>query len=280
MKIVSNWRDVRFVLRQYRKMCFICDEGKQPFLRCPYGVNRVVDWYFSSLLVQTMLMLVTISAIVLAIVETYINQEYFEDIAISLEVAFFCVFLVDLVADAVRAPFVIDYIISWTFFYDITACLSILVIFYPHNEYLVFFRFFRIFKILEIVKLRHYSLLSTSSRVNSTDIAAYETSAVTYFIAHMVVNILAFVIISSAAVFALSQAEPFGFTEKLTFGASLYFVVVTVSTVGYGEVASDEHIPQLLVVVIIIVGFSIIPMQIQEVVSAMHSGEGPACGEL
>ena len=118
-----------------------------------WSLSKLVDLYFRSLTVQTGLMLITVFAIATAIVETYVDEDNFKNVALSLEIFFFCIFFVDLVADFLRAQFKIDYIFSLTAFYDITACLSLLWVFYPKNEWLIFFRFFRVFKIIEVIKL-------------------------------------------------------------------------------------------------------------------------------
>ena len=138
------------------------------------NINKIVSLYFENLYIQSAIIVTTIAAIALAIVETYISSSEFKDVALSLEIFFFCVFLVDLMADFLRAQFKLDYLLSLTFFYDITACLSLLWVFYPKSEWLIFFRFFRIFKLVEIVKLRHISTALAGSRVNSTDIAAFQ----------------------------------------------------------------------------------------------------------
>jgi hypothetical protein len=236
------------------------------------NVNKIVSLYFENLYIQSAIIVTTIAAIALAIVETYISSSEFKDVALSLEIFFFCVFFVDLMADFLRAQFKLDYLLSLTFFYDITACLSLLWVFYPKSEWLIFFRFFRIFKLVEIVKLRHISTALAGSRVNSTDIAAFQTTGITYFLTKLIVNIVAFVIISTAAVYALSISDPESFTAgALTFGSSFYFIIITITTVGFGDISPVGIIPELLVVVIVIFAFSVFPFQVSEMVEVMHS---------
>ncbi|KAK6183676.1 hypothetical protein SNE40_011106 [Patella caerulea] len=55
--------------------------------------------------------------------------------------------------------------------------------------------------------------------------------------------------------------------KSLTMFESMYFVVVTFSTVGYGDISPDIWLGQLFMFVMIIVAFTFIPRQLEEIAS-------------
>ena len=52
-------------------------------------------------------------------------------------------------------------------------------------------------------------------------------------------------------------------TTSLTMFESVYFVIVTFSTVGYGDISPDIWLGQLFMFVMICVAFAFIPRQVQ-----------------
>ena len=60
----------------------------------------------------------------------------------------------------------------------------------------------------------------------------------------------------------------FSSAEPLTFGSAFYFIIVTVSTVGYGDISPDSAAAKLLTLLVIIIGFTVIPTQVTALVSA------------
>ncbi len=193
-------------------------------MKLNYWLKRIALLYFRSLGLQIFLVWITVASIIVAILETYIPFDENHDeanglggVSITLESVFFTVFAIDLIMDFIRAPYKIDYLLSLAFFYDITACISILIVVFPQSGWLIFARFFRVFKITEVMRLRHYISVSGGSRVHASDVAAFETTAVTYFMARLVVNIFAFLIISTAAIYVLSKKDSTAFSKSSLF---------------------------------------------------------------
>jgi hypothetical protein len=61
----------------------------------------------------------------------------------------------------------------------------------------------------------------------------------------------------------------FHFVEGYTWGQSWYFVCVTLTTVGYGDVSPSTHLGQILAVLYIIVGLAFVAESIGSVASAI-----------
>jgi CBS domain containing-hemolysin-like protein len=106
-----------------------------------------------------------------------------------------------------------------------------------------------VFKLLEVLRLRRSWAVEAGIQrgaMNREAVTEFETSSISYSVARLVVNILAFFIISTAAVYSVSNQLSNSFIistseeESLSFGNALYFCIVTITTVGYGEILPGQ----------------------------------------
>ena len=58
--------------------------------------------------------------------------------------------------------------------------------------------------------------------------------------------------------------------EKLTFDASFYFMIVTVTTVGYGDIKPDSDLARMIIALFIILMIIIITKQTSELYDLMR----------
>jgi voltage-gated potassium channel len=63
----------------------------------------------------------------------------------------------------------------------------------------------------------------------------------------VIVAVPLFVVIYSATYLVMSHLNHASFTERLDHTSSLYFTVVTLGTVGYGDIAPRTHVARLIV---------------------------------
>lgn len=106
-----------------------------------------------------------------------------------------------------------------------------------------------------------------------------------YEVSRLVIYITTFLFLATSVIFTYSDYVPYAFAndvfkrgdktitynvaERLEWFDSFYFVVVTVSTVGYGDIIPIDPVARLLAIIIIIIGFSIIPTQVSKVISTL-----------
>jgi voltage-gated potassium channel len=136
-------------------------------------------------------------------------------------------------------------------FYGVIDCLAILPsyleIIFPHTHFLMLvrsFRLLRIFKIFKMVDFLQESRLMMVSLVKS-----YKK----------IVVFLSFIVLLSvllgSIMYVLEYEKNPGFTS---IPQSIYWAIVTITTVGYGDVAPHTALGKILATFIMILGYSII----------------------
>jgi voltage-gated potassium channel len=236
---------------------------------CQRKLRRVLtattDAYFASIWLQTLVFAVSIASCVFYIVTTSAQFNYGFEINygayVFFSVFFFVVFLIDYILSIIAADPKIDYLVSPIGLADLAALLPVLSLFAATNNFagsyeswLGFLRFFRLLKVLHLFR---YSQLHDDDTIDT----GFRPSEIAFLCARLVISIAVFVFISTGVVLYMSYLEPLSFTQELSWVGALYFMVVTISSVGYGDITPVTIPARVVVVIIIVIGFSfIIPM--------------------
>ncbi len=137
-------------------------------------------------------------------------------------------------------------------FYGIIDLLSILPtylgIIYPHTKYLSSIRILRLFRVFRIFGLTQFN------RGGYTMLIALRKSRakIVVFLAFVVL----IVVVIGSMMYAIEGSHPeSGFTS---IPASIYWAIVTLTTVGYGDVAPVTGIGKFLAAVVMIIGYGVI----------------------
>jgi len=193
-----------------------------------------------------------------------------------LEWAFTVVFTLEYVLRliAIRRP--LRFVFSPLGLVDLLAILpSYLSVFIPGAQSLLVLRALRLLRIFRIFKLGHFlteaEFLATAIRGSVRKIAIF------------MLAVLAFIIILGSVMYLVEGAEA-GFTS---IPESIYWGVVTVTTVGYGDIAPVTPLGKFIASVMMLIGYGIIAVPTglvtSEIAAAIqkrgHSGEAcPVCG--
>lgn len=137
-----------------------------------------------------------------------------------------------------------------TSFFGIVDLLAIvptyISIFIPGGEYFLVVRILRILRIFRVLKLVQYLgealLLIKALRASGRKIIVF------------LFGVLTLVIIFGSMMYLIEGAEN-GFTS---IPRSIYWAIVTLTTVGYGDISPQTNIGQMLAAFIMILGYSII----------------------
>ncbi len=135
-------------------------------------------------------------------------------------------------------------------FYGIVDLLSIvptyLSLLFPASKYLIVIRILRILRVFRVLKLVQYvreaNVLMRALRASRRKIFVF------------LYTVLTLVIVFGALIY-LIEGEANGFTS---IPRSIYWAIVTMTTVGYGDISPQTGIGQMVASVIMILGYGII----------------------
>ncbi|MBW8034970.1 MAG: ion transporter [Planctomycetes bacterium] len=118
----------------------------------------------------------------------------------------------------------------------------------PGSRYLLVIRLLRVLRIFRIL---HLSRFVGEANVLMTALAASKRKILVFFFA-----VLTLVVILGSLMYVIEGRDPAsGFTS---IPKSVYWAIVTLTTVGYGDILPQTGIGQMLAAVVMILGYSII----------------------
>jgi len=137
-----------------------------------------------------------------------------------------------------------------TSFYGVVDLLALvptyLSLAVPGSHYLLVIRILRLLRIFRVLKLTEY--------LNEANMLQQALKASRRKISVFLLTILTLVIIIGAVMYVV-EGEAHGFRDIPT---SIYWAVVTLTTVGYGDVAPQTALGQMLASVVMLLGYGII----------------------
>ena len=146
---------------------------------------------------------------------------------------------------AVKRP--ARYLLSFYGIVDLLAILpTYLSLFVPGTQYLLTIRILRILRIFRILKLTEYV---SGGRVITAALRASKQKILVFLVA-----VLTIVTVVGSLMYVV-EGEENGFTDIPT---SIYWAIVTLTTVGYGDLSPKTPLGKLLASVIMIMGYGII----------------------
>ncbi|MBC9797769.1 ion transporter [Sinomicrobium weinanense] len=208
-----------------------------------YGTNTPAGRLFDIIIL--FLIMLSILIVMLESVEE-IDQKYHEILLISE-------WVITLIFTAEYILRIITIKKSWTYifsFYGIIDLIAILPMylsyFFTGTHVLATIRSLRLLRVFRIMKLMRFigeaSQLKTALKASRTKIAVF---LYTVLIISVVIGSLMFII----------EGEENGFTS---IPRSIYWTIVTLTTVGYGDIAPQTELGQFIAILIMILGYGII----------------------
>ncbi len=171
----------------------------------------------------------------------------FGDLLFTTEWVFTVLFTVEYLARIACAHNRMRYVLS---FYGIVDLLAIVptyfMVLYPGAQTLAVLRSLRLLRVFRVLKLAH--MLSEAGALRRAIWASRSKIAV--FLAFVLIS----VVIIGAAMHVIEGPEA-GFTS---IPQSMYWAVVTMTTVGYGDIAPETAIGKTLAAMIMVLGYSMI----------------------
>lgn len=223
---------------------------KRPLWRCKVVLSKVI--FGSDTLPGRLFDLVLILSIALSVLAVMldsvseIKQAYGQELY-AIEWFFTILFTIEyfLRIFAVRYP--LYYVTSFFGVVDLLAIaptyLSLLI---PGSQYLLVIRLLRVLRIFRVLKLAKY--LGEANMLMSALAASRRKIAVFLF------TVMTIVIVVGSLMY-LVEGEENGFTS---IPRSVYWAIVTITTVGYGDISPRTGLGQMLASLLMILGYGII----------------------
>lgn len=195
-----------------------------------------------------------------------INQQY-GDLLDVLEWSFTGLFALEYLLRLYCAPKPMRYAFSFYGMIDLLAVLpGFLALLFADAQYLMIVRVLRMLRVFRVLKLTHYlsqaNFLLVALRGSRQKITVFFLSVST-------------VVTVFGALMYVVEGPTHGFTSIPT---SIYWAIVTLTTVGYGDISPQTALGQALASMLMITGYSIIAVPTgiftAELSSAMRSAAG------
>lgn len=164
-----------------------------------------------------------------------------------VEWTFTIVFTIEYILRVYSSHKRIKYVTSFLGIIDLISILpSYLSLLFSGYQYLIVFRAIRLLRVFRILKLTRYlsegNILATALRASVRKIIVFLSTVVTLVV---IVGTLMYLI----------EGEKNGFTS---IPISIYWAVVTITTVGYGDISPQTPLGQVVASILMILGYAII----------------------
>jgi voltage-gated potassium channel len=178
--------------------------------------------------------------------EAHIRQQY-GPFLIALEWLFTIIFTIEYVIRLISVRKSWRYMFSFFGVVDLLSILpSYLSLFYPGGQYLLVIRVLRLLRIFRVLKLIEYvgeaSILRRALWASRRKISVFLLAVLTLSV---IIGTLMYVV----------EGEEHGF-NSIPLG--IYWAVVTLTTVGYGDLSPQTPIGQMLSIVVMLLGYGVI----------------------
>ena len=200
--------------------------------------RRFDTWLF-------VLILASLAVVLVDSVESY--RQRFGTALTLLEWGFTLIFAVEYLTRLYCSPKRLRYAFSFFGLIDLLAVLpSLLALFFPASQYLMVVRILRLLRIFRVLKLRQYliqaNFLLTALRSSRQKITVF------------FVSIASMVVVFGTLMYVI-EGPANGFTS---IPQSIYWAIVTLTTVGFGDITPKTPLGQAVASLVMITGYAVI----------------------
>lgn len=208
-----------------------------------FGHETATGWAFDVVLILAIL--VSVAVVMLDSVEriALVHGQALR----TAEWAFTILFTIEYLLRLYSAPDARKYAVSFYGVIDLLAVLpSYLALLFPGGRYLISIRILRILRVFRVMKLAQF--------VGGERVIINALMASRHKIAVFLFTVATVVVVVGSILYVVEGAEA-GFTS---IPRSVYWAIVTLTTVGYGDIAPQTPFGQMLASLIMIIGYGMI----------------------
>ncbi|MCB1227384.1 MAG: ion transporter [Verrucomicrobiales bacterium] len=220
-----------------------------------------------------LLVAIFLSVVVVMLESVPVVRARFHDQLIAAEWVLTVLFTLEYVARLLCAPSPLRYARSFFGLIDLLSIIpTYLSLFVLDAHYLIIVRALRLLRVFRIFKLAHFL------REGDVLVAALRASRakITVFLAAVMTTVVVM-----GTLMYLIEGEEHGFNS---IPESVYWAIVTLTTVGYGDIAPETVMGRMVASVIMIMGYGIIAVptgifsiELSQAASRAHSKTCPQC---
>lgn len=228
------------------------------------GMNRVKRFFYLHLddysskygiWIETTLLILNFIIIALFIADTHGLTGPLKTVINVAEISIICVFIVEYAARIWVAEHKIRHFFSVYSIIDLIAILPILV----HFANLAFFRVFRILRLFRMLRVLRFQRIFKSRETMFGKLSDSQL-----IIIRIIIIIFTIILISSGLIWTVEdKINPGAFAN---IWETMYFVVVTIATVGYGDITPISWQAKAITTFTILSGIALIPWQIGKLI--------------
>jgi voltage-gated potassium channel len=194
-----------------------------------------------------LLIFITISVVIVLLESIRSLRGLYGPVFVGIEWAFTVLFTVEYILRLISVRRPLGYIFSFYGLVDLLAILpTYLSVLFPGGQYLLVIRILRLLRVFRVLKLGEY--VNESNYLWAALLASRRKIGVFLF------TVLVLVILIGATMYMI-EGEPNGFTDIPT---SIYWAIVTLTTVGYGDLAPRTTLGKLLASFVMLLGYGIL----------------------
>ena len=245
-------------LKENLKIIIRFDSFKQQVYRIVFGIDTVAGRLFDLVLLS--IILLSVLLIMLESVAEF-NSRFGDELKIA-EWILTILFSIEYLARIYSAPKPLKYIFSFMGIVDLLSLFPTYIgLFFEGSHYFSIIRSIRLIRIFRILKLTHFM-----GGANQLGNALYDSR---HKIIVFLGTILCTVAILGTLMYMIEGVEN-GFTS---IPRSIYWAIVTITTVGYGDIAPQTWFGQLIASMLMIIGYAIIAVPTGIVTSELVKSE-------
>jgi voltage-gated potassium channel len=244
--------------KEYIKIIFRFDPLKQRIYQVIFGIDT-----FAGRLFDLILLCIILLSVLLIMLESVvdINTQYGDELKIA-EWILTILFSIEYLARMYSAPKPLKYMFSFMGIVDLLSLFpTYMGLFFDGSHYFSIIRSIRLIRIFRILKLTHFM-----GGANQLGNALYDSR-------HKIIVFLGIILCTVAIIGTLMymiEGVENGFTS---IPRSIYWAIVTITTVGYGDIAPHTWFGQLLASMLMIIGYAIIAVPTGIVTSELVKSE-------
>lgn len=245
-------------------------QGKSKFRKKLFEIIFEADTQSGKIFDVALLIIILLSVLIVVLESVPAIRNNHAGLLIALELVFTAIFTLEYLLRIFVTDKPVKYIFSFFGVIDLLAILpAFLAVFITGAHSLIIIRTFRLIRVFRILKVSRY--IKAAQNLSQALVASKAKIGVFLFAVMIIVIFL-------GAIMYLVEGEKNGFTS---IPKSIYYTIVTLTTVGFGDITPQTTLGQIISSVVMIMGYAIIavPTGIISVEIARNAQNTQVCPE-